>query len=278
MASLLNPLLAVAFNIGPFPVRWYGVIICCGMLIAMIIAYSEVRRQQLSVDDLVNMLLIIIPCGILGSRIFYVVFNWDYYGQNPQYILAIWRGGLAIQGGIILCIIGLIIYCRKKKQSFFQWADVFVPVLSLAQGIGRWGNYINAEAYGPVIESGSFWSWMPFQIYVDGSYHHPIFLYESIWDIAVFVLLFVTLRKKHRIGTPFALYLILYSVARLLIDQIRVDALLLAGEVRVAIVTAILLILAGAAILWKIRKQPKVLLPLTSEEKPKSKQKKKKKS
>lgn len=248
---------AVAFEIGPLTVRWYGVIICGAMLLGMFLALKETKRQHLNPDDLLNLFIMIIPLALIGARAYYVLVRWDYYGANPSEIIKIWHGGSVIFGGIILCLIGILVYCHIKKQSFFQWVDIIAPELALGQCIGRWGNYVNAEAYGSVIESGSFWSWVPFQVYADGAYHHPLFLYESICDGLIFIMLMVLIHKRHRYGNIFALYLVSYGVVRFFLEFLRQD-LLLIGSVRAAHIASVLFILAGLFIMYFTRKQDKI--------------------
>lgn len=251
----LSAVASVAFHIGPLAVRWYGIIISAAMLIGMIMAYKETRRQHMDPDDLINILLLLIPAAIIGARLYYVIFRMEYYTAHPEQIIAIWRGGLAIHGGVIAGVLVLWLYCRHKKQRFLRWADVLAPSLIFGQALGRWGNFANAEAYGPVIEPGSFWSWVPLQVYAEGAYHHPAFLYESIWNALIFIFLLWLIRRPHRVGTVFADYLILYSIGRFFIEQLRIDSLMI-GSLRTAVFVSALGILIGAFILWKIEKQP----------------------
>ena len=256
----------VAFQLGPFAVRWYGVIISIGMLIGIALAYRETVRQHLNPDDLIDLLLLLIPSAVIGARLYYVIFRWQYYAQYPEMILKIWKGGLAIHGGVIAGVIVLLLYCRHKKQDFLRWADIIAPSLILGQAIGRWGNFANAEAFGPVIEPGSFWSWVPLQVYADGAYHHPTFLYESIWDALIFLFLVWLIRRPHRIGTVFADYLIFYSIGRFFIEQLRTDSLMI-GPLRTAVLVSALGIVIGVIILWRIEKKPVVDVSLPPEHK-----------
>ncbi len=246
---------AVAFQIGPLSVRWYGIIISLGMALGIYLAYREVKREHQNPDHLLNMLLLLIPSAIIGARLYYVIFQWDFYASNPGKIFAIWEGGLAIHGGVIAGILVVVLYCYFKKLDFFRWADMLAPSLILGQAIGRWGNFANHEAFGPIIEDGSFWSWVPLQVYADGAYHHPTFLYESLCDLAIFIFLFILIRKQHRAGTIFAWYLILYSIARFFIEGLRMDSLMIGG-LRTAQIVSLICIAAGIVILYCIRKRP----------------------
>lgn len=246
---------AVAFQIGPLSVRWYGIIISLGMALGIYLAYREVKREHQNPDHLLNMLLLLIPSAIIGARLYYVIFQWDFYASNPGKIFAIWEGGLAIHGGVIAGILVVVLYCYFKKLDFFRWADMLAPSLILGQAIGRWGNFANHEAFGPIIEDGSFWSWVPLQVYADGAYHHPTFLYESLCDLAIFIFLFILIRKQHRAGTIFAWYLILYSIARFFIEGLRMDSLMIGG-LRTAQIVSLICIATGIVILYCIRKRP----------------------
>ena len=255
MNILLSP--AVAFHLGPLTVRWYGLIISCAMLLGVFLAYKEAQRQKLDTDHLLNIILLTLPIAVIGARLYYVIFQWDYYALHPEDIIAVWKGGLAIHGGLIAGILTVVLYCRHKKQSFWRWVDVMVPSVVLAQGIGRWGNFANKEAFGSVIEEGSFWSWIPMQVYVDGAYHHPTFLYESVWDILIFIALIILIRKPHRVGDIFANYLILYSVGRFFIEMLRTDSLML-GPLRVAMLISLAGVVIGLLILHKNKSSPVV--------------------
>lgn len=244
MASVFS----IAFQIGPLTVRWYGIINCLAMIAAIFVAYQEAKREHLDPDHLLNLALLIIPIGVVGARIYFVIMHWNYYAQHLVEIVQIWKGGLAIHGGILLGVLTIWGYCRYKKLSFLRWADIIVLGVILAQTIGRWGNYVNAELYGPVIEAGSLWSWVPFQVYAEGAYHHPTFLYESLWDFVGFWGLFILIRRPHRIGRIFAVYLMFTSFGRFFVELIRTDMLMLFG-VRQCYITCPLMFIAGVLLL-----------------------------
>ena len=246
---------AVAFSIGSLNVRWYGIIIACAMALGIFLACQEAKRQHQNTDHLLNMLLIMIPCAVVGARLYYVLFNWDQYAGSFIDIISVWHGGLAIHGGIIAGTLAVLIYCRVKKTDFFRWADIVTPSLVLGQAIGRWGNFANHEAFGPVIEDGSFWSWVPLQVFSDGAYHHPTFLYESVWDLLIFIALMILIRKRHKIGQVFASYLILYSIGRFFIEALRTDSLML-GVLKMAQMVSLAGIALGIMILICLRKRP----------------------
>ena len=247
--------LGVAFQIGPISVHWYGILISFAFALGIYLAYRETLRQRRDPDHLFNILLLLIPAAVIGARAYYVLFQWQWYAAHPEKILATWEGGLAIHGGVIAGILVILLYCYKKRQDFLLWADILSPSLILGQAIGRWGNFANAEAYGPVISPGSFWSWVPLQVMADGAAHHPTFLYESVWNALIFIGLLVLIRRDHRIGYIFASYLIFYSLGRFFIESLRADSLML-GSLRVAMLVSVIGVLAGAFLLSWIRCRP----------------------
>ncbi|MBR6824526.1 MAG: prolipoprotein diacylglyceryl transferase [Firmicutes bacterium] len=247
----------IALQLGPLTIRWYGVVISGAMLLCIILASLEVKRQYLDVDDLYTLALVVIPCAVLGARLYHVFFSWDFYSRYPQYILAIWRGGLAWHGGLIGGISAAVLCCYYNKMRFYQWADIVVPLLALGQSIGRWGNYFNREAYGPVIEPGSFWSWVPFQVWAEGAYHHPTFLYEAIWNICVFTILMRMLHRPHHLGEVFGSYFVLYSSVRFFLELLRNDSLMI-GPFRSAMLISIVSICFGLYMRKLAKKRPVV--------------------
>jgi phosphatidylglycerol:prolipoprotein diacylglycerol transferase len=239
---------SIAFSLGPLTIRWYGILVALAFAVGSYLAYREVRRLKLDVDELMNMLIVIIPSSIIGARLYYVVMRWEFYGQNPAYILRIWEGGLAVHGGIIAAVLAVFLYCRRRKHQLLVWLDLLMPSLAIGQAIGRWGNFFNQEAYG-------YETSLPWAMYIDGAYRHPTFLYESLWNVLIFALLFILSRRRHQSGALFALYLIAYSVGRFFIEMLRTDSLMI-GPLRAAMVISVLGLLAGLATLYFIRRQP----------------------
>lgn len=238
----------IAFTIFGYPIRWYGIIIASAVVIGTLLASREAKRRGLNEDLIIDLLLFAIPAAILGARLYYVVFKWDYYKNYPAEILNIRGGGLAIHGAIIGGVIVALIYSRIKGISFWQLADIASPSLILGQSIGRWGNFANQEAHGGPTN-------LPWGIMVDGVKVHPTFLYESVWNFIVFIFL-IWYSRKHskKEGEVFLLYLILYSLARLVIEGMRTDSLML-GPIRVAQLVSISTILISAYIFYKRRKE-----------------------
>lgn len=237
----------VAFEIIGISVRWYGILISLGLLLGTILAIREARRVGFNEEDLIDLLIFAVPASIVGARIYYVIFEWEYYKGNLMKIINIRGGGLAIHGAIIAAVIVALIFCRVKKLSFWQVADIAAPSIILGQAIGRWGNFINKEAYGIPTD-------LPWGIIVNGQKVHPTFLYESIWNFGVFLFLLWYRKNKAKVrGEVFLLYLALYSFARFFIEGLRIDSLML-GPIRVAQLISLVLIV-GSLITFYIRRK-----------------------
>lgn len=246
---ILNYIDPIAFELGPISVHWYGIIIAAGILLGYFIAQESVKRIGFDKDILIDIIFWSAIFGFIVARIYFVIFQWPYYAQHPIEIPMIWYGGIAIHGGLIGGFITGIIVCRQKNINPFQIGDVIAPSLILGQGIGRWGNFMNHEAHGgPVsksfLENMHIPDFIINNMYIDGQYYHPTFLYESIWDILGFVIL-ISLRKHLRIGDTFALYLIWYSIGRFFVEGLRTDSLMLTSDIRVAQLMSVVLIVAG---------------------------------
>ncbi len=226
-----------AFEIFGFGVAWYGIIIAFAMLIGTVILTKIGKKFGYKEDDMIDLVLVILPCAIIGARAYYVLFEWSFYSQHPEMILAIRNGGLAIHGGVIGGLIGGAVICKIKKINFFEIADFFSIPLILGQAMGRWGNYINHEAHGGPTD-------LPWGIMVDGVKVHPTFLYESLWDLLVFFILLFTFKKRKHHGSHFLKYMILYSVGRFFIEGLRTDSLMI-GSFRMAQVISLIFIILG---------------------------------
>ncbi|OWZ83605.1 prolipoprotein diacylglyceryl transferase [Natranaerobius trueperi] len=238
----------VAFSIGPISVYWYGIFISLGILIGLYLAVRESKKQGLDPDHLINFLLFALPAALIGLRLYYVAFRWDYFSQNLDLIFAFRQGGLAIHGGIFAAIIVGVIYSKYQGINFWALADITAPSLILGQAIGRWGNYINQEAYGYPTD-------LPWAIEINGSFHHPTFFYESFWNLLVFAfLMYFRGYKKEGQGEIFSLYLVLYSIGRFWIEGLRLDSLML-SELRVAQIVSVILVVIGLYYFTKHRKE-----------------------
>jgi phosphatidylglycerol:prolipoprotein diacylglycerol transferase len=228
----------VAFQFGPLSIRWYGILMATAMAVGLWLAYREAKRRGSDPDDLLKTSELALLGGLIGARLYYVAFNWEYYSQFPAKIIAIWEGGLAIHGGLISGLLLGGAYAWWRRLPLAQYLDIVAPSLALGQAIGRWGNFFNEEAFGTPTT-------LPWKLYISPRHRplhyaqtehfHPTFLYESVWDLVVFGLLVVVLR--HRLerarGSLFLAYVGLYSVGRFLVEGLRTDSLML-GPIRVA--------------------------------------------
>lgn len=239
----------VAFTLFGIDIMWYGILIATGMVIAVFIALREAKRLKISEDDILNLAMIAIPCGLIGARAYYVIFNWSYYAGNIAEILNFRGGGLAIHGGLIGGILAGFIYAKIKKINFFKLSDCVVLGIPLAQAIGRWGNFLNQEAHGGPTN-------LPWGIMVDGVKVHPTFLYESIWDLGVFLFLFIFRKKQKYQGQILVDYIILYSIGRFFIEGLRTDSLML-GPLRMAQVVSLACIIIGVILNYILSRRAK---------------------
>ena len=231
----LNP---IAFNLGAIQVHWYGIILGLGALMGLLLAIQEGKRFGLSPDFFMDLLLLGVPSAIIAARAYFVLFKWKYYSQHPGEILAVWNGGIAIYGALIGAVICAFFYVRYKGVNFWRIVDICAPSLLIGQIIGRWGNFMNQEAYGgPVTrrflaDSLHLPDWIVNQMYVasEGVYHHPTFLYESVWNIVGIILLIIIRRRLWpKAGELFFSYLIWYSIGRFFVEGLRTDSLAFAG-------------------------------------------------
>ena len=221
----------VAFTIFGIDIMWYGVLMATGMILGTIIALKEAKRVGIKEDDELDLAMLAIPFGLLGARLYYVIFNWSYYSQNPSQILNFRGGGMAIHGALIAGILTGYVFTKIRKINFLKMADAVIIGMPLAQAIGRWGNFINGEAHGGPTN-------LPWGIMVDGVKVHPTFLYESIWNVGVFVVLWLLRKKKQYEGEIIVWYVGLYSLGRFFIEGLRTDSLML-GPLRMAQVISV---------------------------------------
>ena len=210
----------VAFSIFGFDVRWYGILIGIGFVLAILISYKRAPGFGIKEDYVLDFAIFLIPFSIIGARLYYVIFSWDYYAGDIRKILDIRSGGLAIHGGLIAGLIVALLVCRHRKIRLRDLADLVFPQVAMAQSIGRWGNYFNSEAHGGPTD-------LPWGIMVDGVKVHPTFLYESLWCMGIFLFL-LWLSKKRRFGGQIALlYGMLYSFERFFVEALRTDSLMI---------------------------------------------------
>ena len=244
----MNP---VALQLGPISIRWYAICIVSGLILAVYLSMKEAPRKKINPDDIIDFILIAFPLAIVGARLYYVIFEWGYYSQHLGEIFAIWNGGIAIYGGLLTGALILYLFSRRRLIEPIDFLDIAAPSVMIAQSIGRWGNFFNQEAYGTAVKSLNYLpSFIRDQMYIDGSYRQPTFLYESIWNLLGFLLILILRRKPQflRQGEITAFYLIWYGFGRMIIEGMRTDSLMFAG-LRVSQWLSMILILVGFAII-----------------------------
>lgn len=250
------------FEWGPISVRWYGFLIASAVLIGVSLSSYLAKRRGLNSDLIGDLSIWLVLAAIPCARLYYVAFQWPYYVQHPEQIIAIWKGGIAIHGAVLGGMLAALIFARLNRVSFWQLADVVAPSLILGQAIGRWGNFFNSEAFGGPTD-------LPWKLYIPPAqrpagyeqvaYFHPTFLYESLWNLGVFVLLLVlffrSLKSRNPLkpGTIFLTYWVAYSAGRFWIEGLRTDSLML-GPLRIAQVVSLTGLLIGVlGLLWLYR-------------------------
>lgn len=236
----------VAFSLFGFDIYWYALIIATGIIIAYMYANAEGKRQGIDRDVFSDVLLIALPSAIVCARAYYVFTKWDYYGKNISEIFNLRGGGIAIYGAVIGALISVFIYCRLKKHNFLKLADIGAVGLLIGQSLGRWGNFVNVEAYGRETESflrmGIISPETGKVIYV-----HPTFLYESVWNFAGIIIFAYLMRKKKADGQILWGYILWYGLGRFFIEGLRTDSLMV-GNFRISQVVAAVSVLAGGAL------------------------------
>lgn len=248
----LNP---IAFHLGPIEVHWYGVIIATGVILAVYLAVREGNKRGINADDIYDMILWALPAALICARLYYVAFQWQYYKNNPGEIIQIWDGGIAIYGSLIGAMIVVIWFCRKRFIPVWLMLDVAAPTVILAQSIGRWGNFMNQEAFGKVtslayLQGLHLPHFIISQMYISGAYRQPTFLYESIWSFLGFLVL-ITLRHNSKFfkqGEVFLSYVMWYSFGRFFIEGMRTDSLML-YNLRVSQILSIVLFVGAIGII-----------------------------
>ncbi|HET9924889.1 MAG TPA: prolipoprotein diacylglyceryl transferase [Methylomirabilota bacterium] len=252
---------AIALEIGPITIRWYGILMATAILVGFWLAHRRALEEGLPADELVRVAQWSVVAGLCGARLYEVAFNWDYYGRFPWKIIAVWEGGLAMHGGLIAGpLVGLLL-ARRWGVPIRRGLDVVAPSMVLGQAIGRWGNFFNEEAFGRPTD-------LPWKLYIsplhrppefrDAQFFHPTFLYESLWDALVFALLvwWVRPRVGRHPGAVFFSYVGLYSVGRFFIEALRLDSFWVAGF-RVAQLASIVgVIVAVVGLAWVRRSRP----------------------
>lgn len=257
-------------KLGFISIRWYGILIALGFVAAAFMIHRLAKKWGMDTEKVINLALISFMGGVLGGRLYFVALNWSSFWQQPWEILAMWHGGMSIHGGIIGGFATAAIYSYFSKLPIVRSFDLGACVTPLAQSIGRWGNFFNSEAYGrPVPDDFPVKLFIPREYrdiqYFNHDYFHPTFLYESIWNLAVFLFLYFFAAKrlnKFR-GLLFLLYIDLYSLGRLMIEPIRVDSIM-AGSVPVPIIASVAGLVGSSvlalALIWFYRTKGKHLV------------------
>lgn len=276
----LNP--GKSFTVFGIEIAYYGVIIALGMLAGALVAYREAKKTGQKVDDYIDFTLYILIAAIIGARIYYVIFEWDYYSAHPLEIFNLRAGGLAIYGGVLASALTLFIFTKVKKLKFWLMADTAVQGLIIGQIIGRWGNFFNREAFGgytdslfamqlPVSEAkGITQELIEHLVTIDGVSYvqvHPTFLYEGTWNLLLFIGICLYKRHKKFDGEIFAIYLMGYGVGRFIIEGLRTDQLVikaLGGIAASQVLSIILIVLAVAFVIYN-RVQLKKRTPVTKD-------------
>jgi len=239
----------VLINFGPIKIYYYSITMLLAVLVGILLAFRESKHYGMKtyIMDLVTYLIIF---GIIGARLYYVIFNFENYQDNLLDIFKIWEGGIAIYGAVIGGFIAILYYAKKCEQSVIRTTDIIVPGLILAQAIGRWGNFFNGEAHGGIVslqflKNLHIPNFIIEGMYIGGKYYHPTFLYESIWCIIGFILLII-IRKitKRKLGIVTASYFVWYGIGRYIIEGLRTDSLYL-GNYRISQLVSLFLIIVG---------------------------------
>ena len=249
MVNLLE--VGVAFELFGLTIKWYGIIIATGVLVAVLVACYNNKLKNYDKDFPYEVLLWCFPLAIVGARIYYIIFS----GQSYTFMeaIAIWNGGMAIYGGIIGGLIGLILFSVIRNQNLLKITDLVAPSLVIAQAIGRWGNYANQEVYGKVVTNPDL-QWFPFSVYIDklGEWHYATFFYESMICVIIFVILMLVFRRVKMLGIVTSLYLILYGIERFFLEGMRQESEILFignSNIPVSQVVSILFVIAGIALM-----------------------------
>jgi len=254
----MNP---IFLDLGIIQIYWYTVILFVAFLLGGTIALNKAKKEDIDNEFMINFFFYLIPIVIVGARLYYVLFNLDYYSNNVIEIVKVWEGGLAIHGGVIAGLIFTIFYTRRYNIKTLKMFDIMVVSLILGQAIGRWGNFMNSEAYGPITNLETLKNLFIPQfiidgMYINGEYYHPTFFYESLWCFIGFIILLIIGKLNKKTGILFSTYLIWYGIGRFLIESLRQDSLFL-GNIKVAQLVSLIYIIVGIITLIKLRKERK---------------------
>lgn len=244
----------VAFNIFGFNVYYYSLCILLGVIVAYILITREGKKQGLQKEFISDLIFYTLIIGILGARVYYCVFNLDYYLANPSEILKIYNGGLAIHGGVIAGLIFVYLYTKKKNVSFIKILDIVAPAVIIAQSFGRWGNFFNQEAHGGIttyqnLKNMHIPEFIINGMHIEGKYYYPTFFFESIWCLIGFIILMIARKNKNlRKGFQIGFYFIWYGIGRFFIETLRTDSLMF-FNLKIAQIVSLIGIIIGIIII-----------------------------
>ena len=241
----------IALDLGFIQIYWYSIFIFLGVFIASCLILLECKKQNINENFIINLIFYTVICGLIGARVYYVLFNLDYYRLYPFEILEIWNGGLAIHGGIIGGLLCMTLYCKKYNAKLLKVFDITVVGLIIGQAIGRWGNFFNQEAYGNLVTKPSL-QWFPYAVFIQdyNAWFQATFFYESLWNAIGLAILLVVYYKTKTTGLTTASYLIWEGVGRMWIEGLRSDSLYIAGtNIRVSQLLSGIMLLIGLGIL-----------------------------
>ena len=251
----------VALKLGGLEIRWYGVIIALGMVLAFLYAGYRAKELKISTDDVLDLGLFSVIFGVIGARLYYVAMEADMYDSFYE-VIAIWNGGLAIYGGIIggaLAVLAVSTYKSRKNKdiNFFKCTDMILPGVMIAQSLGRWGNFFNGEAYGGIVAEGSPLYFLrmgifPNNVSVGMAYVHPTFLYESLWNLVGFALINIFWKKRKFNGEVALWYVTWYGFGRMFIEGLRTDSLYV-GNIRISQLIGFICFVVGFALIVTFR-------------------------
>lgn len=243
------------FGIEGLNIAWYGIIITFGMILGALLAMYRAKKRNINPDIILDFVLLALPLAIVFARAYYVIFEWNSYSSNLSKIFAINEGGLAIYGGVIGGAFAALILCKAKKFPFLTLIDLVVPSLILGQVIGRWGNFINQEAFGNLVTSPDL-QFFPFAVFIQstGEWHQATFFYESMWNVVLLTVVLLLGSKRVKDGVLFSTYLVGYGMGRYWVEGLRTDSLYILPGIRVSQILSLVLVVVGIILLILINK------------------------
>lgn len=245
------------FGIEGWNIAWYGVVIGVGILMGVALASYRARREGMDGGMVYDFILMALPFSVVCARIYYVIFEWNSYAGSPAKVFAVWEGGLAIYGGVLGGLLAAALFCRGRHIPLMRFLDLVIPSLVLGQAVGRWGNFVNQEAFGNIVTDPGK-QHFPYSVFIEkmGEWRQATFFYESVWNLCLLAVMLVVSRKPMKRGSLLCLYFIGYGTGRFLIEGLRADSLYLFQTLRVSQLLSLVLAAIGI-VLWlsKVRKE-----------------------